>query len=170
MDPIGLAVGVNLYCYANGDPINFSDPFGLCAQSKSSDTLETRYAHMSYTCVDAGEEVHAGQFLGYAGNTGTSTTGCHLHFETRGNGDVVDPMDILARHDVLTPTKRFVAAGLTSRFGKRRHPVTKQEGKMHNGIDVGVPCGTPVYAAHDGVASVRSGGGYGNRVDVRQKK
>ena len=41
---------------------------------------------------------------------------------------------------------------------------------MHNGIDVGVPCGTPVYAAHDGVASVRSGGGYGNRVDVRQKK
>ena len=120
MDPIGLAGGLNLYGYANGDPINFSDPFGLCAQSKSSDTLETRYAHMSYTCVDDGEEVHAGQFLGYSGNTGTSTTGCHLHFETRVNGDVVDPMDILARHDVLTPTKRFVAAGLTSRFGKRR--------------------------------------------------
>jgi RHS repeat-associated protein len=29
-DPIGLAGGLNLYGFANGDPVNFSDPFGLC--------------------------------------------------------------------------------------------------------------------------------------------
>lgn len=29
-DPIGIAGGLNLYGYANGDPINFSDPFGPC--------------------------------------------------------------------------------------------------------------------------------------------
>src|SRR5689334_24017449 len=29
-DPLGLAGGLNLYGFANGDPVNFSDPFGLC--------------------------------------------------------------------------------------------------------------------------------------------
>ncbi|MGH7717756.1 MAG: RHS repeat-associated core domain-containing protein, partial [Gemmatimonadaceae bacterium] len=29
-DPIGLAGGMNLYGYAAGDPVNYSDPFGLC--------------------------------------------------------------------------------------------------------------------------------------------
>lgn len=29
-DPIGLAGGLNLYRFAGGDPVNFSDPFGLC--------------------------------------------------------------------------------------------------------------------------------------------
>jgi hypothetical protein len=30
MDPIGLAGGLNVYGFAGGDPINLSDPFGLC--------------------------------------------------------------------------------------------------------------------------------------------
>ena len=29
-DPIGIAGGLNTYGYAEGDPVNFSDPFGLC--------------------------------------------------------------------------------------------------------------------------------------------
>ncbi|MEJ7809360.1 MAG: RHS repeat-associated core domain-containing protein, partial [Gemmatimonadaceae bacterium] len=29
-DPIGLAGGVNLYGFAGADPVNYSDPFGLC--------------------------------------------------------------------------------------------------------------------------------------------
>jgi hypothetical protein len=31
-DPIGLAGGLNLYRFAAGDPVNFSDPFGLCPE------------------------------------------------------------------------------------------------------------------------------------------
>jgi RHS repeat-associated protein len=32
-DPIGLAGGINLYGYANGDPIKYGDPYGLSADS-----------------------------------------------------------------------------------------------------------------------------------------
>lgn len=34
VDPIGLAGGLNAYGFANGDPVNFSDPFGLCTDPK----------------------------------------------------------------------------------------------------------------------------------------
>ena len=33
-DPIGLGGGMNLYGFANGDPVNFGDPFGLCKNAK----------------------------------------------------------------------------------------------------------------------------------------
>jgi RHS repeat-associated protein len=36
-DPIGLAGGLNLYGFAGGDPINFSDPFGLCPREQGGD-------------------------------------------------------------------------------------------------------------------------------------
>jgi RHS repeat-associated protein len=32
-DPIGMAGGINLYGFANGDPVSYSDPYGLSAQS-----------------------------------------------------------------------------------------------------------------------------------------
>jgi RHS repeat-associated protein len=35
-DPIGLAGGLNLYGFAAGDPVNFSDPFGLCEKIKDT--------------------------------------------------------------------------------------------------------------------------------------
>jgi RHS repeat-associated protein len=36
-DPLGLAGGVNLYGFAGGDPVNFSDPFGLCPPCTNDD-------------------------------------------------------------------------------------------------------------------------------------
>ena len=40
-DPIGLAGGLNLYGFAGGDPVNFSDPFGLreCKDAKTGAPL-----------------------------------------------------------------------------------------------------------------------------------
>jgi len=37
-DPLGLAGGLNAYGFANGDPVNFSDPFGLTCLVKGNCT------------------------------------------------------------------------------------------------------------------------------------
>ena len=42
--------------------------------------VQTTYMHLSSISVKAGDEVKAGQKLGVSGNTGTRTTGEHLHF------------------------------------------------------------------------------------------
>jgi RHS repeat-associated protein len=39
IDPIGIAGGLNVYGYAAGDPVNFSDPFGLCPEYAGGDGL-----------------------------------------------------------------------------------------------------------------------------------
>lgn len=33
-DPIGLAGGLNLYCFCGNDPVNRTDPSGLCSELK----------------------------------------------------------------------------------------------------------------------------------------
>ncbi|RDC63053.1 M23 family metallopeptidase [Adhaeribacter pallidiroseus] len=52
--------------------------------------LETLYGHMSKTLTKVGQFVKAGQLLGKGGSTGRST-GPHLHFEVRYQGNPIDP-------------------------------------------------------------------------------
>ncbi|MGA4552724.1 M23 family metallopeptidase [Methylorubrum aminovorans] len=56
--------------------------------------LVTRYAHLSGTAVSVGQRVEAGTVVGFAGSTGRST-GSHLHYETRIDGEPVDPQRFL---------------------------------------------------------------------------
>ncbi len=51
----------------------------------------TLYAHMTSLAVTSGDYVQKGQLVGYVGTTGWST-GPHLHFETRLNGEKYNPM------------------------------------------------------------------------------
>ena len=63
--------------------------------------VQTTYMHLGNIAVKAGDEVKAGQKLGVSGNTGTRTTGEHLHFGVKnisadGKTRDVDPASYLA--------------------------------------------------------------------------
>lgn len=64
-------------------------------------------------------------------------------------------------------TLPVVGYTLTSGFGSRVHPITGQV-RVHTGIDMAAPTGTPVRAVADGVIEVAgSSGGYGNLITIR---
>jgi len=66
-DPIGLAGGVNAYGFANGDPVNFSDPFGLNPCKDSSAWTEC----LAQALANWGAH-HGGVLGGLALNTGAA--------------------------------------------------------------------------------------------------
>lgn len=80
----------------------FSGGYGNMVEIDHGLGLSTRYGHMSRILVSEGDIVEPGQILGLSGSTGRST-GPHLHYEVRRNGDAVDPMRFLNAGMKLTP-------------------------------------------------------------------
>jgi murein DD-endopeptidase MepM/ murein hydrolase activator NlpD len=68
--------------------------YGLYIEIQHAGGYSTRYAHLSQFGVSLGQVVSQGQVIGVTGNTGNST-GPHLHFEMRRNGQIVNPMSFL---------------------------------------------------------------------------
>ena len=68
--------------------------YGYAVVIDHGNGLSTLYGHNSELAVDEGQSVAKGQVISYAGSTGNST-GPHVHFEVRVNGDPVDPMGYL---------------------------------------------------------------------------
>lgn len=68
--------------------------YGNMVEIDHGNGLTTRYAHLSAMLVSEGEQVSPGQIVGRLGSTGRST-GPHLHYEVRINGEPVDPVRFL---------------------------------------------------------------------------
>ncbi len=59
---------------------------------------ETFYCHLSEILVNDNAVIRAGETIAFSGNTGNST-GPHLHFAVKENGEFVDPLDYLKEKD-----------------------------------------------------------------------
>jgi murein DD-endopeptidase MepM/ murein hydrolase activator NlpD len=68
--------------------------YGNMVEVDHGNGFSTRYGHMSKIDVKVGQTVRIGQQLGEIGSTGRST-GPHLHYETRIDGEPVDPQKFL---------------------------------------------------------------------------
>ena len=90
-------IGTPIHAAADGI-VSFADhtpDYGNIVKIEHGSGLETRYAHASKLLVHAGERVAKGQIVAEVGSTGRST-GPHLHYEIRLNGDSLDPRKYLA--------------------------------------------------------------------------
>ena len=72
----------------------WSGGYGRMVEVDHGNGLATRYGHLSIIDVRVGETIRIGQVVGRIGSTGRST-GPHLHYETRVDGEAVDPQKFL---------------------------------------------------------------------------
>ena len=85
-----LAAADGIVTVANGLD-SWGGSYGYYIQIDHGSGLETLYAHCSSICVTTGQQVQAGQVIGYVGHTGR-VTGNHLHWEVRTDGTRTDAM------------------------------------------------------------------------------
>lgn len=93
---IAASKGTQIKVVADGTVISaeYSGSYGYLVKVDHGNGVETWYAHTSKMYVKKGEKVKAGDVIALVGSTGNST-GPHLHFEIRINGEHVNPQNYL---------------------------------------------------------------------------
>ena len=89
---IAAKKGTNVYAIANGF-ITFKGKkgaYGKLLEINHSESLKSRYAHLSAFLVEKGDLVKKGDLIGKVGATGR-VTGPHLHLEIKEDNKIIDP-------------------------------------------------------------------------------
>ncbi len=91
---IAGSTGNNIIASLSGKVVSsgwYNSVYGNVIIINHGNNIQTFYAHLDKTLVKKGQDVKAGDVVGKMGSTGLST-GPHLHFEIRINGEHVDPL------------------------------------------------------------------------------
>jgi murein DD-endopeptidase MepM/ murein hydrolase activator NlpD len=94
---LGAPYGSPVYAAREGTVIHSGwarTGYGYTVILDHGEGLQSLYSHMKGTWVTVGKKVKRGQLIGEVGSTGHST-GPHVHFEIRVDGERVDPTDYL---------------------------------------------------------------------------
>jgi murein DD-endopeptidase MepM/ murein hydrolase activator NlpD len=88
--------GDPVHATASGTVVHasWSGGYGRMVEIDHGNGFSTRYGHLSGIDVEVGQSIRVGQTVGRLGSTGRST-GPHLHYETRIDGEAVDPQRFL---------------------------------------------------------------------------
>ncbi|TPM41598.1 M23 family metallopeptidase [Mesorhizobium sp. B2-3-4] len=90
--PIGMAARVTAPGVVT--KAGWNGGYGRMVEVDHGNGFATRYGHLSEIDVTVGEKVDAGAVIGKTGSSGRST-GPHLHYEVRHNGEAIDPLRFL---------------------------------------------------------------------------
>ncbi|TPM02097.1 M23 family metallopeptidase [Mesorhizobium sp. B2-3-10] len=90
--PIGMAAKVTAPGIVT--KAGWNGGYGRMVEIDHGNGFATRYGHLSEIDVTVGEKVDAGAVIGKTGSSGRST-GPHLHYEVRHNGEAIDPLRFL---------------------------------------------------------------------------
>lgn len=120
----------------------WSSGYGYRIVIDHGDGSQTTYSHLSDIGVKKGEAVTAGTQIGLSGNTGHST-GPHLHFEVKVDGEYVDPESYFDFGDGLAAPadENYVSKTTTSTSStsststKKRKASSHQQNTKHNKKD-----------------------------------
>lgn len=123
-----------------------NDRFDLIIERARAETGEVQLGKLLYAGLDQGQRAVR-----------------LLRWEEDGKTRWYDPKGMGERRGGMTMP---VSGRLTSAFGWRVHPLLRFR-RLHKGLDIAAPSGTPIRAAADGVVA-RAGraGGYGNFVKL----
>lgn len=98
-DIAGCGYGSNIYAAAAGTVVTVkwnTTGYGYHIIINHGDGIQTLYAHCSNLYVKVGQYVNQGDIIAAMGSTGNST-GTHLHFEVRVNGQYVDALKYVSK-------------------------------------------------------------------------
>ena len=88
--------GTPIYASGSGRvaQAGWASGYGRLIMIEHGSGLSTRYGHLSRFNVVKGQQVRAGQVIGFMGSSGRSR-GTHLHFELRVQGRAINPVYLL---------------------------------------------------------------------------